>query len=79
MEADRAPHKCATAMGYMFVFPALVALRHKDPHAHRPYRASPAGSYRGHRTRRVVWSRIAASGRWHAGFSAGHGRAQFGP
>ena len=38
MEADRAPHKCATAMGYMFVFPALVALRHKYPHAHRPYR-----------------------------------------
>ena len=28
----------ATAMGYMFVFPALVALRHKYPHAHRPYR-----------------------------------------
>ena len=28
----------ATAMGYMFVFPALVVLRHKYPHAHRPYR-----------------------------------------
>ena len=47
MEADRAPHKCATAMGYMFVFPALVVLRHKYPHAHRPYRVpgSTAGAW----------------------------------
>lgn len=33
----------ATAMGYMFVFPALVVLLHKYPHAHRPYRV-PAGT-----------------------------------
>jgi amino acid transporter len=37
----------ATAMGYMFVFPALVVLRHKYPHAHRPYRVpgSTAGAW----------------------------------
>jgi len=37
----------ATAMGYIFVFPALVVLRHKYPHAHRPYRVpgSTAGAW----------------------------------
>ena len=32
----------ATALGYVFVFPALVVLRRKYPHAHRPYRV-PGG------------------------------------
>ena len=33
----------ATAIGAMFVFPALVVLRRKYPHAHRPYRV-PGGT-----------------------------------
>jgi glutamate:GABA antiporter len=33
----------ATAIGAMFVFPALVVLRRKYPHAHRPYRV-PGGA-----------------------------------
>jgi hypothetical protein len=32
----------ATALGCVFVFPALVVLRRKYPHAHRPYRV-PGG------------------------------------
>lgn len=71
----------ATALGAMFVFPALVVLRRKYPHAHRPYRVpgGAPGAWVAVLLTWVVLSRTVASRRRRARFAAGHGRAQFGP